>query len=137
MFPRLKRIASKIARIVLATAVCFILSSPSIVVTKTQAGLHCPTAAVQLVKDADGTLRTPKPGDISFKQCDCAEKKAAQENSNLERIALSTVIPAVTIQPLIILAFPICLSSLQAIPSWLQRRLELLVMSPSVPPPNI
>jgi len=57
----------------------------------TQRGIQCPTAEVQLItdvileKDCCGTLvqkvqvRKPKEGEPEFKQCRCAEKKAADK----------------------------------------------------------
>ena len=59
----------------------------------TQRGIQCPTATVQqvtevkLVKDCCGKLvpkvqvRKPKEGEPEFKQCRCAEKKAADHEN--------------------------------------------------------
>ncbi len=55
----------------------------------TPAGIHCPTASVQTVTDvvyernccgklvAKTVVRKPVAGETTFKQCQCAEKKAS------------------------------------------------------------
>jgi|GEM_PF-4164126 len=52
---------------------------------RTAVGVQCPTAPVQEIVEVEKTaccstklvVRAPRPGDKDFKQCQCAEKKAA------------------------------------------------------------
>lgn len=58
---------------------CFLQFSPI-----TPYGVQCPTAAVQRVLDGDtATVRPPQPGDESFVQCVCAEKKVQRAMASL------------------------------------------------------
>ena len=72
-------------------AVLFFLYS-AIPLQATQAGVQCPTAAVQTisvaVRDCCGkvtgfTTRAPKPGEQGFVQCRCAEKKTTTQKATL------------------------------------------------------
>jgi len=97
MNTRLIKNASEFARTLLAIFVCFILSSPSLIVSKTASGIHCPTANIQQVRGMYGTLRAPQIGEPEFKQCQCAEKKLVEQKAELERISTSSLIPPITL----------------------------------------
>ncbi len=66
---------------------------------KTPPGRHCPTAPVQTVVetrvDCCGNVvrveRSPKPGDSSFVQCRCAERKAR------EAVETGSAVPSVSL----------------------------------------
>ncbi len=53
----------------------------------TRAGVQCPTAPVQtlVVKDCCGRIvkRAPRPGDRTFVQCRCSERKAASATATV------------------------------------------------------
>lgn len=56
-------------------------------------GIHCPTAAVQLIASSD-SLRAPLEKDEGFQQCRCREKKAKAEASVLNAgVMLECVLP--------------------------------------------
>lgn len=71
-------------------AIAFLLNAILVVPPRTRIGLQCPTAPIQTItithidKDCCGhpievtERRAPRPGEPGFKQCACAEKKAAQ-----------------------------------------------------------
>ena len=76
---------------------------------QTPKGVQCPTAAVQVVtavayvRDCCGKLvaktfqHTPREGEPGFKQCRCAEKKAAEHQQKTDSVhsSRSTLIVAV------------------------------------------
>lgn len=137
MIKRLYEVASETARVGLAIMICFILCSPSIYVTKTTAGLHCPTSSIQKIKDLEGELRTPKIGDSEFMQCQCAEKKSAKQKSELENISTASLIPPFLIgTPLLSLSFPINFK-LSNIPSFDLIKVKDSIRPPLTNPPQV
>lgn len=127
---------SEVARLVLATIICFIHCAPQIYVPKSVAGLHCPTAAIQKIKSANGEIKSPQPGDKEFKQCLCADKEKIEQQSELDTINLSSLVPTPTLcNPTYHLqqlaqAFPHQAFSRQA------SRLLSTPDTPPIPPPN-
>ena len=99
-------------------AVLFFLYS-AIPLQATQAGVQCPTAAVQTisvaVRDCCGkvtgfTTRAPKPGEQGFVQCRCAEKKTTTQKATLSSkvplfIATEVVLPQMTALSLVRVQF--------------------------------
>jgi hypothetical protein len=127
---------SEVARLVLATIICFIHCAPQIYVPRSVAGLHCPTAFVQKIQSDNGDFKTPQPGDKEFKQCLCADKENIEQRSELETINLSSLVPTPTLcdptYHLQILAHPFPYQAFSRQPS----RLHSTPNIPPIPPPN-
>ncbi|MCW5936101.1 MAG: hypothetical protein KIT11_02195 [Fimbriimonadaceae bacterium] len=66
-------------------AMCVFLTSASLFAPLTQFGIHCPTAPVQRVQSAGGTLRKPVAGEKDFLQCHCTEKEFAKQKNEFSK----------------------------------------------------
>ena len=117
-------------------AVCFLLYSV-LPLNATPVGVQCPTAAVQAItvavhdccgKLAGFTTRSPKPGDKSFVQCHCAEKKSGVQKATVGTktppfLSVAAELPEISSLPVSDPAFDYC------------RRLRSLGFPPQVLPP--
>ena len=113
---------------------------------KTALGIHCPTAAVQLVakvspKSDSIEVRKPKAGEAEFLQCRCAESKTSAPKANLSSKEVPTVqsadagaTPSLPFLLVLNPGFPI--ETTEA--SWPQivTRRSVWASTPSTPPPN-
>jgi hypothetical protein len=94
-------------------------------------GIHCPTAAVQLVASSDG-LRVPFEKEKGFEQCRCRERKAKAEVSFLNSgVMLEYVLPQSAGQ----VTTP-CLSKAVVLPAKEIGDLAVISATPLSPPPD-
>ena len=130
-------------------ALLLIVCSGSLWTSGTNRGVQCPTAPVQRVTesvetvDASGHVtrqtvtHAPRLGDLAFKQCRCAEKKAAKSQQDvaaneggLSFLALAVAPPVATLSWLRIKDFPTDSPTSPQL-SWCS-----LASSPPTPPPQ-
>jgi hypothetical protein len=83
--------------------VSFVLNAAIGIGVITPKGIHCPTAPVQqetllvIEKDVSGVpklvplTRKPIPGELTFKQCQCAEKKQVEQKNQQDSKTVTKV----------------------------------------------
>ncbi|ODU52059.1 MAG: hypothetical protein BGO01_00310 [Armatimonadetes bacterium 55-13] len=103
---------------------------------RTREGLQCPTAVVQTVKEpvyccgevVGYTERAPQPGESSFVQCRCAEKKAADHALSMP--PKLEAFPA----PRFVFEVPVALAPVWTVHPY-TREFESWTVPPPTPPP--